>query len=141
MIRKFHQRSLVRLHSHAKYVCFFDRCHGGRKVALGGAFHVVKSASIVPTLYQLELQSTMPVISRWAPCPLSMLVLIAQIARSSACTVFCAPVDVERGDRGENMFLVSGVVLCNVGNGWPKHFGRDCSPSDGGSLFCLWFIT
>ena len=50
----------------------------------------------------------------------------------SDCTVFCVTVNIERGDGGQgtdcllSVESVQGMVLCNVGDGWPKHFGQDC---------------
>ena len=55
-----------------------------------------------------------------SPCPLSMLVLIA---RSSA------PQSTRAGGQGKWLLSVGsekGTVLCNLRNGWPKHFDRDC---------------
>ena len=57
-----------------------------------------------------------------------MLVLIARIPRSSA---FQSTLCKGTGDGGENSSRLGGsghgMVLCYVGNGWPKHFGQDYS--------------
>ena len=48
----------------------------------------------------------------------------------SDCTVFCLPVNIERGMGRECSLSVGsgqGMVLYNIRHGWPKHFGRNCS--------------
>ena len=63
-------------------------------------------------------------ISLGPPYPLSMLVVIA---RSSALQ---STLSGATGLGGGECLLSGGsglgMVLCNVRNGWPKHFGQDC---------------
>ena len=75
--------------------------------------------------------STIPSISCWADLP--------PFNVGSYCKVYCVPVNIEGG--GRHIMLIvrgkwTGNVYCKIGNGWPKHFGRDCSPIMAVFLFC-----
>ena len=116
-------------HPSGKYPYIFMDCKSGNPVTAPGVDGKVPLVTVDTSWFWVDSRNQ---LSLQQPC---------LVGPTSHCAVFCVRVNIERG-AGERVVVVrgnwTGNVFCNNGNGWPKHFGRECSCSVKWPSIALW---